>query len=171
MALVAPVTPLIRRLTARFTGGSKSTGDDAGADAGAAAPLLRVQATGSEGDPETRASPQPWLRQYTLLLVPTTFDLVATILQSVGLLWVTASVYQMMRGSEIVFAALFSTLFLRRTLNGWHGSGITLSVLGEGLITLLLVLLLLRLRPVVAALVGCMHALVYSPAVLGEEVC
>ena len=33
-----------------------------------------------------------------LLAIPTVFDLVATVLMNVGLLSVTASVYQMMRG-------------------------------------------------------------------------
>ncbi len=34
-----------------------------------------------------------------MLAIPTFFDLVATILMNVGLLYVTASVYQMMRGA------------------------------------------------------------------------
>lgn len=33
-----------------------------------------------------------------MLAIPTFFDLLATILMNIGLLWVTASVYQMMRG-------------------------------------------------------------------------
>jgi hypothetical protein len=41
------------------------------------------------------------LRDLLLILIPTAFDLLATVTMAVGLLYVTASVYQMMRGSEI----------------------------------------------------------------------
>ena len=34
---------------------------------------------------------------------------------SIGLLSVTASVYQMLRGAEMLFAALFSVTFLKRS--------------------------------------------------------
>jgi drug/metabolite transporter (DMT)-like permease len=49
-----------------------------------------------------------------MLFIPTAFDLIATVLMNVGLLSVTASVYQMMRGAEMLFAALFAVIFLRR---------------------------------------------------------
>lgn len=48
------------------------------------------------------------------IAIPTFFDLVATVLMNVGLLYVTASVYQMMRGAEMLFAALFAVVFLKR---------------------------------------------------------
>lgn len=59
-----------------------------------------------------------------LLAIPTVFDLAATILMNIGLLNVTASVYQMMRGAEMLFAALFSVAFLKRHLNLYHYLGI-----------------------------------------------
>jgi drug/metabolite transporter (DMT)-like permease len=43
---------------------------------------------------------------------------------NIGLLSVTASVYQMMRGAEMLFAALFAVLFLKRHLNRFHYMGI-----------------------------------------------
>ena len=46
--------------------------------------------------------------QFLLLAIPTVFDLIATVLMNIGLLSVTASVYQMMRGAEMLFAALFA---------------------------------------------------------------
>jgi hypothetical protein len=39
------------------------------------------------------------LKECLLLSIPTVFDLIATVLMNVGLLYVTASVYQMMRGA------------------------------------------------------------------------
>jgi len=56
---------------------------------------------------------------------PLCFDLVATVLMNIGLLSATASVYQMMRGAEMLFAALFAVLFLRRHLNKFHYLGIS----------------------------------------------
>ena len=74
------------------------------------------------------------LRRAALLSVPTAFALVATVLMNVGLLSVTASVYQMMRGAEMLFAALFAVLFLKRRLNKWHLGGIGCCVAGIGLV-------------------------------------
>lgn len=67
-------------------------------------------------------------REILLLGIPTGFDLVATILMNIGLLSVTASVYQMMRGAEMLFAALFAVLFLHRSLNKFHLGGIACCV-------------------------------------------
>lgn len=62
--------------------------------------------------------------------IPSLFDLVATLLMNVGLLSVTASVYQMMRGAEMLFAALFAVTALRRVLNRYHLLGILCCVVG-----------------------------------------
>ncbi len=62
--------------------------------------------------------------QFLLLAIPTVFDLIATVLMNIGLLSVTASVYQMMRGAEMLFAAVFAVLFLHRRLNKFHLLGI-----------------------------------------------
>lgn len=59
-----------------------------------------------------------------LTLIPMLFDLTATALMSIGLLYVTVSVYQMLRGTEMVFAAIYGVLFLRRKLNTWHIVGL-----------------------------------------------
>ena len=40
--------------------------------------------------------------------VPTIFDLIATTLAGIGLLWTSVSVYQMLRGALMMFGALFS---------------------------------------------------------------
>lgn len=72
--------------------------------------------------------PHSELREILLLGIPTGFDLVATILMNIGLLSVTASVYQMMRGAEMLFAALFAVFFLHRSLNKFHVGGIACCV-------------------------------------------
>eukprot|EP00842_Homolaphlyctis_polyrhiza_P005444 jgi/Hompol1/5900/HPOL_000336-RA len=47
-----------------------------------------------------------------LFLIPTVCDLTATTLMGVGLLSVSASVYQMLRGSVVIFTGIFSAIFL-----------------------------------------------------------
>ena len=63
--------------------------------------------------------------------IRTLFDLVATVLMYIGLLSVTASVYQMMRGAEMLFAALFAVSFLQRKLNKYHYMGILCCVVSN----------------------------------------
>lgn len=45
-------------------------------------------------------------------------------------MWLAVSVYQMLRGSEIVFTALLTVVFLRRRLTAWHAGGLALVVTG-----------------------------------------
>lgn len=46
---------------------------------------------------------------------------------NVGLLTTTASVYQMMRGAEMLFAAMLAVLFLHRRLNKYNYLGLLAS--------------------------------------------
>uniref|UniRef100_A0A061RPA1 Integral membrane protein n=1 Tax=Tetraselmis sp. GSL018 TaxID=582737 RepID=A0A061RPA1_9CHLO len=78
--------------------------------------------------------PTQELRDALLLIFPTVFDLIATVLMNVGLLWVTASVYQMMRGAEMIFAAILGITFLRRRLNKFHYLGILCCVAGISMV-------------------------------------
>jgi len=93
---------------------------------GAAEPLLGNGPESGGGGKPARGQ----LRDIALLALPSVFDLVATILMNVGLLSVTASVYQMMRGAEMLFAAVFAVVFLRRRLNRRHYQGIAACAAG-----------------------------------------
>ncbi len=73
---------------------------------------------------QEEASGRQQAREIFMLAIPTAFDLMATVLMNIGLLSVTASVYQMMRGAEMLFAALFAVVFLKRKLNKFHFGGI-----------------------------------------------
>ncbi len=44
--------------------------------------------------------------------------------------YVTASVYQMLRGAEILFSAIFAVIFLKRSLNKFHYCGIAGCLVG-----------------------------------------
>ncbi|KAL4517050.1 hypothetical protein Ndes2437B_g06667 [Nannochloris sp. 'desiccata'] len=84
--------------------------------------------------PSTAKSFLQEIRGSSLLAIPAFFDLVATVLMNVGLLSVTASVYQMLRGAEMLFAALFAVVFLKRSLNKYHYSGIACCIAGITLV-------------------------------------
>ena len=71
-----------------------------------------------------------WRQRYGAIIFPTLFDLVASALLSVGLLFITASLYQMMRGTEIIFTAILSILLLHRHLNTQNMTGLLLCTLG-----------------------------------------
>ena len=62
------------------------------------------------------------------------FDLSASAIGGVGLLYIDASSNQMLRGSMVVFTALFSKLLLRRRLSWKQWSGIMAVVGGLALV-------------------------------------
>ncbi|KAF4665639.1 hypothetical protein FOL47_004493 [Perkinsus chesapeaki] len=63
-----------------------------------------------------------------LIAFPAALDLVATVFCFLGLLYNSASVYQMLRGSMIIFSAVFSVAFLKRQLKAFHWFGVFLCV-------------------------------------------
>ena len=88
------------------------------------APICRRRPSSLQDDGEGAGPEKGSLKETLLLCIPSFFDLVATVLMNVGLLSVTASVYQMMRGAEMLFAAIFVVAFLGRRLNKYHYLGI-----------------------------------------------
>jgi drug/metabolite transporter (DMT)-like permease len=62
--------------------------------------------------------------------IPATFDLAGSGLTYMGLLYVSASVWQILRGSMIVFSALISMLAIGKKLYSFHWFGIFTCVIG-----------------------------------------
>lgn len=75
--------------------------------------------------------PPVWV--YAILCI---FDLSATSVNGVGLIWVDVSTNQMLRGSMVVFCAIFSVLMLNRRLTRSQWSSILIVCLGLGLVGL-----------------------------------
>ena len=67
-------------------------------------------------------------------LLPACCDLGGTTVSGIGLLFTSASVFQMLRGSIIFFTAIFSVLFLNRKLQTFHWTGMGLTVVGVTMI-------------------------------------
>jgi len=53
---------------------------------------------------------------YAALLIPAVCDMIASFLMGVGLLWIPGSVWQMLRGSIIVFTALLKVFYRKKKL-------------------------------------------------------
>jgi len=66
-------------------------------------------------------------KQYCIVCTPALCDMCATAMMNVGLLWIAASVWQMLRGSMVIFSALFSKFFLKRELHASHWTGVCTS--------------------------------------------
>jgi len=81
------------------------------------------------GDAAPVKKPPIWV--YAILCV---FDLSATSVSGVGLIWVDASLNQMLRGSMVVFCAIFSVLMLKRRLNKGQWASIGLVCIGLALV-------------------------------------
>lgn len=71
-----------------------------------------------------------WWHRYDAVLFPTIFDLVASALLGIGLLFTTVSVYQMVRGTEILFTAALSSIVLHRRLNSQNLWGLAFCLTG-----------------------------------------
>eukprot|EP00042_Codosiga_hollandica_P020955 m.70382 g.70382 ORF g.70382 m.70382 type:complete len:415 (-) comp50132_c0_seq1:75-1319(-) len=69
-----------------------------------------------------------------ILLIPTLCDLTGTTLAGIGLLYIYASVWQMMRGSIIIFTGILSVIFLGRKLRAIHWTGLASATLGLALV-------------------------------------
>ncbi len=68
--------------------------------------------------------------EFVAVSLPAVLDLISSGLNFMGLLCISASVWQMLRGSMIVFSALLSILFLGRRMLPFHWLGICLCVCG-----------------------------------------
>jgi len=83
------------------------------------------------------ATPRLSARQKFLYVsIPAMFDLVTTGLNYVGLLYCSASVWQMLRGANIIFSALFSVVFLGRKFKAFNWFGVCVVVFGIFLVGL-----------------------------------
>merc|ERR1719382_629171 len=70
------------------------------------------------------------MRKVCLVAIPGASDIIATALCSIGMLYIPASVWQMLRGSSIIFAAMFSMLALKKKMYTFNWVGLALCVSG-----------------------------------------
>lgn len=66
------------------------------------------------------------VRNVFSVAIPALCDMCATAVQNVGLVWISASVWEMLRGSIVIFSAFFSKFFLKRRFHTYHWVGIAI---------------------------------------------
>eukprot|EP00405_Crypthecodinium_cohnii_P015209 CAMPEP_0206449370 /NCGR_PEP_ID=MMETSP0324_2-20121206/18048_1 /ASSEMBLY_ACC=CAM_ASM_000836 /TAXON_ID=2866 /ORGANISM="Crypthecodinium cohnii, Strain Seligo" /LENGTH=380 /DNA_ID=CAMNT_0053918733 /DNA_START=177 /DNA_END=1319 /DNA_ORIENTATION=- len=81
-----------------------------------------------------------WSRKVGMVAAPALFDILATGLCSMGFLYIPASVWQLLRGAEMIFAACFAAIFLRKRIYSFHWYGVGLCTIGIFLVGLASVL-------------------------------
>lgn len=71
-----------------------------------------------------------------LLTIPACCDLLGTTLAGIGLLYLNASIFQMLRGSIILFVSIMSRIFLKRRIPTYRALGVVVVVIGLSLVGL-----------------------------------
>jgi drug/metabolite transporter (DMT)-like permease len=70
------------------------------------------------------------------LAIPASLDVLGSGLSGVSMLFISASVWQMLRGSMIIYTAILSVIFLKRRLSEQHVMGLILAFFGLSLVGL-----------------------------------
>lgn len=69
-------------------------------------------------------------KHYFYVAAPAMCDLCATSLMNIGLFYLDASIWQMLRGSMVIFSAIMTIIFLHRKYYAYHWTGILLVTVG-----------------------------------------
>jgi len=69
------------------------------------------------------------LKLMLILMIPSIFDLLGTVLSTIGLLYVSVSLYQLSRCSVIIVTALFKRVILKHKLSTANYAGVTINTL------------------------------------------
>ncbi|OQR99232.1 Drug/Metabolite Transporter (DMT) Superfamily [Achlya hypogyna] len=86
------------------------------------------------GDADNSAAGPSW-STIMLLVIPSMLDLLNTVFANIGLLWISSSIYQMTRGSVILFNAFFSVRFMGKRLFAYHYTSILLVIIAVGMVS------------------------------------
>lgn len=81
-------------------------------------------------DPENKGPrpPSTW-RQRVMVSIPSAFDLFASTLMTFGLIYINVSIFQMLRGSMVIFSVILSIIFLKRKIKGYEWFGVIITVI------------------------------------------
>jgi len=71
-----------------------------------------------------------------IVMLPCVFDLVASTMMTFGLIYISVSVFQMLRGSMIIFSAVFSRIFFKRKVPWYQMTAIALCVVALALVSI-----------------------------------
>jgi len=80
----------------------------------------------ADGKPQGRS----WSYKVLMVAVPAFLDLLATAFACIGIMYIPASIWQMLRGACIIFSAIFSITFLKRRMHAFNWLGLAIVVVG-----------------------------------------
>jgi len=81
-------------------------------------------------DPEGKGErPPSTRRQIIMASIPSSFDLFASTLMTFGLIYINVSVFQMLRGSMVIFSAFLSIIFLNRHIHPYEWCAIIITII------------------------------------------
>ncbi|KAH0787500.1 Integral membrane protein [Histomonas meleagridis] len=66
--------------------------------------------------------------QRVIIAIPAAFDLFASTLMTFGLIYINVSIFQMLRGSMVIFSAIISILFLKRKIPAYRWFSICITI-------------------------------------------
>ncbi len=100
---------------------------------------LEQRGQGQSRDGAVATPPAPkkfsfFSKQALVFAVPAAFDVCGTGFGGVGLLFIQPSVWQMMRGSLLLFTAILSIVFLKKRLNIVHWTALLVTFCGLSLV-------------------------------------
>ncbi|OQR95952.1 Drug/Metabolite Transporter (DMT) Superfamily [Thraustotheca clavata] len=100
--------------------------------------MLTPQKSTTESTPflNEQTTKGPTKATIMLLIIPSVLDLLNTVFANIGLLWISSSIYQMTRGSVILFNAFFSVQFMGKRLFAYHYTSILLVIIAVGMVAM-----------------------------------
>lgn len=69
-----------------------------------------------------------------ILAIPATCDLITTTLNVFGLIYINVSIFQMLRGAQIIFTSILSIIVLKKRLEGYEIMGICIVIVSLTLV-------------------------------------
>lgn len=79
---------------------------------------------------EEQPSQKSRKRDYIVVLIPAMCDMCATCMMNVGLVWIQPSIWQMLRGSMIIFSSIMTYFCLKRRLKLYKWVAVIITVVG-----------------------------------------
>lgn len=99
---------------------------------GEKSPLIPETSESIQEAKQVEAEEHPKKHKSPLIIgVPAVFDLVASTMMSFGLIYINVSIFQMLRGSMVIFTTILSRLFLKgRRVRRYQLVGVIIAVIG-----------------------------------------